>query len=82
MQHQVADVGTQIEAARLLTYNAARLKEAGSPCIKEAAMAKLYSSNVRGSSIFFPLIFAKNCGLLTNCLWRFYRVVQKTRQNL
>lgn len=46
IQHQVADVATQLEAARLLTYNAARLKEAKMPFIKEAAMAKLYSSNV------------------------------------
>lgn len=46
MQHQVADVCTQVEAAKLLTYNAARLREAGEKFIKEAAMAKLYSSNV------------------------------------
>jgi len=46
IQHQVADVATQLEAARLLTYNAARLKESKLPFIKEAAMAKLYSSNV------------------------------------
>lgn len=35
-----------IEAARLLTYNAARLQEAGKPFVKEAAMAKLFSSQV------------------------------------
>jgi len=46
IQHQVADVVTQLEAARLLTYNAARLKEAKQSFIKQAAMAKLYSSNV------------------------------------
>lgn len=46
MQHQVADVATDIEAARLLVYNAARLKETGQPFIKEACMAKLYASNV------------------------------------
>ena len=46
MQHQVAQVATEIEAARVLVYNAARLKEAGRPFIKEAAMAKLYSSQV------------------------------------
>jgi short/branched chain acyl-CoA dehydrogenase len=46
MQHQYAQVATEIEAARLLTYNAARLKEQGLPFIKEAAMAKLYSSQV------------------------------------
>jgi len=46
MQFQLADLATEIEAARLLVYNAARLKEAGKPFIKEAAMAKLFSSRV------------------------------------
>jgi len=46
MQHQYAQVATQIEAARLLTYNAARLKETGKPFVKEAAMAKLYASQI------------------------------------
>ena len=46
MQHQYAGLATQIEAARLLTYNAARLKENGDPFIKEAAMAKYYASEV------------------------------------
>ncbi|UYV60811.1 ACADSB [Cordylochernes scorpioides] len=44
MQHQVAWCGTQIEAARLLAYNAARLKEAGHPFRKEASMAKYFAS--------------------------------------
>ncbi|MEQ2198484.1 hypothetical protein XENOCAPTIV_013533 [Xenoophorus captivus] len=51
MQHQIAHVATQIEAARLLTYNAARLKEAGRPFIKEACMAKYLSSEVRFSIV-------------------------------
>lgn len=46
MQHQIAHVATQLEAARLLTYNAARLKEAGRPFIKEACMAKYFASEV------------------------------------
>ncbi|KAL7754225.1 hypothetical protein RI367_000206 [Sorochytrium milnesiophthora] len=46
MQHQYAQVAVEIEAARLLTYNAARLKEQGKSFIKEAAMAKLYASQV------------------------------------
>jgi alkylation response protein AidB-like acyl-CoA dehydrogenase len=46
MQHQIAHVATQIEACRLLVYNAARKKEAGEPFVKEAAMAKLYASEV------------------------------------
>ncbi|KAI8453361.1 acyl-CoA dehydrogenase/oxidase [Phakopsora pachyrhizi] len=46
MSFQFADVHTEIEAARLLTYNAARLKEEGKPFTEVAAMAKLYSSKV------------------------------------
>lgn len=48
LQHQVAHVATQLEATRLLTYNAARLLEAGRPFIKEASMAKYYASEVAG----------------------------------
>ncbi|CAO3615741.1 unnamed protein product [Cunninghamella echinulata] len=46
MQHQYANLAVEIEAARLLTYNAARLKEEGKSFIKEAAMAKYYSSQI------------------------------------
>jgi alkylation response protein AidB-like acyl-CoA dehydrogenase len=46
LQFQYAHVATEIEAARLMVYNAARLKDAGKPFIKEAAMAKLFSSEV------------------------------------
>ena len=44
VQFQLADLATEIEAARLLTYNAARRREAGAPFLKEAAMAKLFAS--------------------------------------
>jgi short/branched chain acyl-CoA dehydrogenase len=47
MQHQISQIAIQLECARLLVYNAARLKEAGKPFIKEAAMAKYYSSEVK-----------------------------------
>ena len=46
VQHQIAQAATEIEAVRALTYNAARLKMAGQPFVKEAAMAKLLSSQV------------------------------------
>ena len=46
VQFQLAEMAVEIEAARLLVYNAARLKDAGKPFLKEAAMAKLYSSRV------------------------------------
>ena len=41
---KIADMATQIEAARLLMYRAAKLRDAGRPCTKEAAMAKLFAS--------------------------------------
>ena len=46
VQFQIADAATQLEAARLMVYNAARLKDAGKPFLREAAMAKLFSSQV------------------------------------
>ena len=44
VQFQLAEMALEIEATRLLVYNAARLKDAGKPFLKEAAMAKLFSS--------------------------------------
>jgi butyryl-CoA dehydrogenase/short/branched chain acyl-CoA dehydrogenase len=46
VQFQYARVAMEIEAARLLVYNAARLKDSGHDFVKEAAMAKLYASEV------------------------------------
>jgi short-chain 2-methylacyl-CoA dehydrogenase len=46
VQFQIAQAATELEAARLLVYNAARLKDAGKPFLREAAMAKLFSSQV------------------------------------
>lgn len=51
VQHQavafrLADMATQIEAARQLIYHAAALKDAGQPCLKEASMAKLFASTM------------------------------------
>jgi alkylation response protein AidB-like acyl-CoA dehydrogenase len=46
VQFQIADAATQLEAARLMVYNAARLKDAKKPFLREAAMAKLFSSAV------------------------------------
>ncbi|MEX0995387.1 MAG: acyl-CoA dehydrogenase [Balneolaceae bacterium] len=49
VQFQLAKAATEIETARLLVYNAARLKGAGQPFLKEAAMAKFHSSEVAES---------------------------------
>jgi alkylation response protein AidB-like acyl-CoA dehydrogenase len=46
VQFTLAEMAMEIEAARLLVYNAARLKDAGQPYLKEAAMAKLFASQV------------------------------------
>ncbi len=46
IQFQLARLATDVEAARLLTYNAARLKDTGLPFLKEAAMAKYFCSQV------------------------------------
>ncbi|SEL83846.1 hypothetical protein SAMN05216359_11911 [Roseateles sp. YR242] len=46
LQHKLADMATQIEAARQLIWHAASLKDAGQPCLKEAAMAKLFASEM------------------------------------
>ncbi|ETI20057.1 hypothetical protein G647_09072 [Cladophialophora carrionii CBS 160.54] len=48
MQHQMAQAYTEIAAARALVYNAARKKEAGEDFVTDAAMAKLYASQVAG----------------------------------
>ena len=46
VQFALAQMATDIEATRLLVYNAARLKDAGQPYVKEAAMTKLFASQV------------------------------------
>jgi len=46
VQFQLAEMATDLEAARLMVYNAARLKMAGRPFVREAAMAKYFSSQV------------------------------------
>jgi alkylation response protein AidB-like acyl-CoA dehydrogenase len=46
MQFQLAEMATQLEAARLLVYNAARLKDAGEPFTQQGAMAKYFASQV------------------------------------
>ncbi|MFI5234795.1 MAG: acyl-CoA dehydrogenase [Gemmatimonadales bacterium] len=48
VQFQLAQMVTDLEAARMLVYNTARLKDAGQPFAPQAAMAKLFSSQVAG----------------------------------
>ena len=58
VQFQYARMAMEIESARLLVYNAARLKDAGQPFVKEAAMAKLLASEVaeRSASLAVELL--------------------------
>jgi butyryl-CoA dehydrogenase/short/branched chain acyl-CoA dehydrogenase len=49
VQFTLAQMATEIEAAKLLVYNAARLKDAGRPYVREAAMTKLFASQVAES---------------------------------
>jgi butyryl-CoA dehydrogenase/short/branched chain acyl-CoA dehydrogenase len=46
VQFDLARMATEVEAARLIVYNAARLRDAGLPFVKEAAMAKYYASDI------------------------------------
>jgi len=66
IQLELAEMATELEAARLLVYNAARLREAGLPFLKEAAMAKYFSSQIaetvasRAVEIFGGVGFTKD----------------------
>jgi alkylation response protein AidB-like acyl-CoA dehydrogenase len=52
---KIADMATAVEAARLLTYRAAKLRDAGEPCSKEAAMAKLFASRTANTVVYDAL---------------------------
>lgn len=66
IQFQVAEMAVEIEAARLLVYNAARLRDAGKPFVQEAAMAKFFASEMaervasRAVEIFGGVGFTKD----------------------
>ncbi|MCF6138939.1 acyl-CoA dehydrogenase [Pseudalkalibacillus berkeleyi] len=47
---KLADMGTEVEAAKLLTFKAANLKSTGKPCGKDASMAKLFASSIATKS--------------------------------
>ena len=46
VQFRLAEMATQIEVARQMVWHAAALRDAGQPCLKEAAMAKLFASEM------------------------------------
>lgn len=62
MQFQYARLEMDIQAARLMVYNAARLKDAGRPFVKEAAMAKLFASEVAERTTSMAIEFLGGVG--------------------
>ena len=62
VQFQYARLAMDIEAARLMVYNAARLKDAGLPFVKEAAMAKLFASEVAERTTSMAIEFLGGVG--------------------
>ncbi|WP_433934271.1 acyl-CoA dehydrogenase [Sorangium cellulosum] len=74
VQFQYARVAMEIEAARLLVYNAARLKDAGQPFVKEAAMAKLFASEVAERTASLCIEFMGGVGFTRDYpVEKFYR---------
>ena len=74
LQFQYARCAVDIESARLMVYNAARLKDAGQPFIKEAAMAKLHASEVAERVASMCIEFAGGVGFTKDYpLEKFYR---------
>jgi len=74
VQFQYARLAMEIEAARLLVYNAARLKDSGLAFIKEAAMAKLMASEVAERTASLAIEFAGGIGFTKEFpLEKFYR---------
>jgi alkylation response protein AidB-like acyl-CoA dehydrogenase len=67
VQFQLAECAAELEAARLMTYNAARLRDAGKPFVTEAAMAKWHSSQVaervtgRCIEVFGGIGYTRDC---------------------
>ena len=74
VQFQYARVATEIEAARLMVYNAARLRDAGQSFVKEAAMAKLFTSEVAERTASLCVEFLGGVGFTKDFpIEKFYR---------
>lgn len=77
---RLADMATEIEAARRMTLHAARLKAAGAPCLREASMAKLYASEMAERVCSAALQVHGGYGYLADFpverFWRDVRVTQ------
>src|SRR4051794_37592773 len=77
---RLADMATQIEAARQLYLHAARLRDAGQPCIREASMAKLFASEMAEKVCSDAIQIHGGYGYVADFpverLWRDVRVTQ------
>ena len=77
---RLADMATKVEAARQLYLNAAALRDAGKPCIKEASMAKLFASEMAEEVCSDAMQIHGGYGYVTDFpverLWRDVRVTQ------
>ena len=74
LEFQYAQVATEIEAARLMVYNAARLKDAGKPFVQQAAMAKLFASEVAERTASMCIEFVGGVGFTKEYpVEKFYR---------
>ena len=80
VQFRLADMATEIEAARLLVVNAASLRDRGLPCLKEAAMAKLFASEMAERVCSAAIQTRGGYGYLSDYpverIWRDVRVCQ------
>jgi butyryl-CoA dehydrogenase len=80
VQFRLADMATQIEAARALTLAAAALRDAGKPCLKEASMAKLFASEMAETVCSDALQIHGGYGYLADFpVERIYRDVRITK---
>ena len=74
---KLADMATRIEAARLMTWNAARLKDAEENCLQQASMAKLFASEMAEQVCSDAIQVLGGYGYLTDFpLERIYRDVR------
>ena len=84
MNFRLADMATQIEAARQLYLHAARLRDAGQPCLKEAAMAKLFASEMAERVCSDAIQIHGGYGYVTDFpverIWRDVRVMPDLRR--
>jgi short/branched chain acyl-CoA dehydrogenase len=77
MQHQYAQIATEIHAAESMLYNACRLKECGSPFVKEASMCKLYASQISEKTASRTIEWLGGIGFTKDLLAeKFYRDVK------